>query len=350
MPDARFPMPYSLFPMPLKFLPLLFLLCAGCSSVAPPKAFRNPLFDERPKTPGRMVAFWQCYTQSNLDGDMPFRGVGGRIQFYNEKNRNEPIKVKGDLTIFLFDANDPVPLHSVPVQQAVFQKETLSAFHRKDSLEINGYDFFVPVDELGNEEMELQVWAVFHEYKKPDKTTALIYSTPAVVTLPGPKRQNPASENGTVIDLAGGSEEDPYGITLASYQQATTRQSAQTESDSRRRQSETIPLPPRFTQAYQNAQESDWGATPEKTANPYMPSRNTVNTPSLQIPVREEISAPQNTSEWPRTPGRLLSLSQRSQAVPNDKPFRVDSNMDPTPALVHEEVSKSGVPTKVWVQ
>ncbi|MCL2305588.1 MAG: hypothetical protein FWC43_09615, partial [Planctomycetaceae bacterium] len=184
--------------------PFLLLLCVGCTSVVP----KNALFHERPKTPGSMVAFWQCYTQTNPNGDMPLRGVGGRIQFYGEKNKSEPIKVNGDLTIFLFDAHDPLPQRSVPVRQAIFKKENLGAFYRKDGLEFNGYDFFVPVDELGNPEMDLQVWAVFHEFKKSGQTTTLIYSPPAVVTLPGPKRQDAAAADDTSINLAAGREQE----------------------------------------------------------------------------------------------------------------------------------------------
>ena len=319
------------------FLPLLLLLCVGCTTVTPPKTL---LLKERPKTPGRMETYWQVYSQANLAGDMPLRCVGGRIHFYSNKNASEPVKVNGDLTIFLFDANDPVPLHSVPVQQAVYKKEVLSAFHRKDSMGINGYDFLVPVDELGSEERDLQVIAVFHEYQRSGKSKVLIHSEPVVVTLSGPKRQGTTFDESATIDLAAGRGNEPSGITLASYQQPT-----QAEPESRKRSVETIQLPPHYVQAYQNDPQK---VTPEKTVSPYPPRE--IVTPQQSPQETPQESGPDTNSsqgmEWPKTPGRLQDITQRNQPASNDRPFRIDSNTNP----VHEDVSKSGRPIAVWVQ
>ena len=359
-----------------RLLPFLFLFCAGCSSVAPSKAFQNVFWEERPKTPGRMVAFWQCYTQTNPDGDLPLRGVGGRIFFYGEKETSEPIKVDGDLTIFLFDAHDPLPQQSVPIKQAIFQKEVLSVFLRKDREGMNGYEFFVPVDEVGNEEMDLQVLAMFRETKKPGKplgteSQTVIHSRLVEVTLPGPKRQEFAFENenagnAAVIDLAGGRDE-PYGIIQASYQQQV-RLPQTPEPDLRRRSSETIRLPDRFARALQYDQHNNISHIPAEThsetaaptASPY--GRSTASEPNIpQYQDNRNLSGSnsalsQNTNHWVKTPSRMLEVAQRNSMTSNDKPFRIDSNTgstgpsNPTPELVYEDVSKSGIPTRVWLQ
>ena len=355
IPDARCPL----------IIPFLFLLCAGCTSVAPSKALKNVFWEEGPKTPGKMAAFWQCYTQTNPDGDMPLRGVGGRVLFYGEKNASDPVKVNGDVTIYLFDANDPMPMHSVPIKHAIFKKETLREFHRKDVNDFDGYEFFVPVDEVGNEEMDLEVLAVFHEAKKPGKTQALIYSKLAAITLPGPKRRDAASENGTIINLADDRDES-NGIVQVSYNQ---QHSTPAESfDSRKRRSETIQLPNRFTQALQYDQRNN--TTPDNimpnntiqnnetaavpAASPY--ARGAVSEPGIppfqetaNLPVPNSV-APQSTSDWMKPPNRLLDISQRNPATTNDRKFRIDSNTGATPEQVFEDVSKSGVVTKAWLQ
>ncbi len=335
----------------IRILPLLLVLCLGCSSVTPPKSLKNVFKDNRPKTPGRMVAFWQCYTQTNPGGG-PLRGVGGRLQFYNEKNAKEPVKVDGELAIYLFDAHDPVPQRSVPVKHAIFKREALPAFYRKDNFEMNGYDFFVPVDEIGNEEMDLQVLAVFHETKKTGKTAALIYSNPAVVTLTGPKREElaPSDESSGVIDLDRNREESSGEIMQASYRSHPSR----TEPEPRKRKSETIQLSDRFTQAYQNDR---WVEERYRDA----PRESTPGTRYGSIEVTPSSNEPDENSaydvetgtrpSWLKTPNRFGEISLRGTASSSNRPFRVDSNtrQRPDDKPVHEEVSASGVQSRVFM-
>ena len=346
----------------MKYLiPFLLLLCVGCTSVTPPKTLN--VFSERPKTPGRMTAFWNSYTQTNPHGDVPLRGVGGRILFYNAKNTVEPVKINGDVSIYLFDAHDPVPMRSVPVKHAIFKKENLAPFYRKDGQDLHGYEFFVPVDELGNEERELQVVAVFHEYKKPGKTTALIHSDSAVVTLPGPKRQQESlavdepegesdhSDSGSVITLAGGRAE-PNEIVQASYRQPSTAE----YFHSRSRQTETIRLPERFARAMQYDRRNDQRDTTQErpsAESPYTPQSPPPSWQAEQTKPQEESQQESDLSpgDWFPAPNRLVNVSQNGPATSSNK-FRINSSTTkPTPNLpVHEEVSPSGRKTQVWVQ
>jgi len=323
---------------------LMLTLCIGCTSITPPKTLKGVLRTERPKTPGVMTAFWNSYIQSNPNGDIPLRGVGGRILFYNDKNMAEPIKVDGELTIFLFDATDPLPERSVPVQQAIFKKENFSSFYRKDNQDLHGYEFFVPVDELGNEEMELKVWAVFHEFKKSGKTTALINSAPAVVTLSGPKRgeqfsgDEQESDSGSVITLAGGRDE-PNEIVQASYQ----RPSSTENFDSRSRRVESIQLPTRLAKAWQNEPRD---TTSEKVANPYVPQGRQTEAKPQESKQESEMTP----GDWLKPPNRLAGVPQPSQTASNNH-FRINPPAKPTSNLpVHEEVSPSGRKTQMWVQ
>ncbi len=336
----------------IRILPLLLVLCLGCSSVTPPKSLKNVFKDNRPKTPGRMVAFWQCYTQTNPGGGEPLRGVGGRIQFYNEKNAKDPVKVDGELAIYLFDAHDPVPQRSIPIKHAIFKKESLPAFYRKDNFEMNGYDFFVPVDEIGNEEMDLQVLAVFHETKKAGKTAALIYSNPAVVTLTGPKREEivKSDESSGVIDLDRGREESSGEIMQASYRSHSSR----TEPELRKRKSETIQLSERFTQAYQNDRwtEEKFRDAPRESSPSARYGSIDVTPSSNETEIKVVADAETETrSSWLKTPSRFKDISQRGTTSPNNRPFRVDSNtrQRPEDQPIYEEVSASGVQSRVFM-
>ena len=300
-----------------------------------------------------MIAFWNSYTQTNPNGDAPLRGVGGRILFYSEKDVVESVKVNGEVSIFLFDANDPVPERSVPVRHVVFKKENLTAFYRKDKQGFHGYEFFVPVDELGNEEMDLAVWAIFHEFTKSGKTTAQIYSTPAVVTLPGPKHseslENEPEDDrfSGSINLAGGRDE-PSEIVQASHQRP-----AQAETyDSRARRGETIQIPARFAQAWQNdtrntTQEKEQVVSPN--VSPYVPQfQEATNAESQpQENRRQDELSPGN---WLKPPDRLVDASQRAQAAASNK-FRINPPTQTTSNQpVFEDVSPSGRKTQMWVQ
>ena len=301
-----------------------------------------------------MVAFWQCYTQTNPGGGEPLRGVGGRLQFYGEKNAKAPIKVDGELTVYLFDANDPLPQRSVPVKHAIFKKEALPAFYRQDNADMNGYDVFVPVDEVGNPEMKLQVLAVFREIKKPGKTAALINSYPATVVLSGPISEKTAGEfaedqsenSAKTIDLAGGREEAGE-IVQASYSRpAPSVASSASDTALQKRRSETIELPSHFATAYRNS------PVPEPQVNS-APKIQKVSPYAVPIQTQVVNATPPETvnptNNWLQTPSRFNEISRRPTNPNGAKAFRIDSNTKPpTDAKpVYEEVSDSGIPSQV---
>ena len=343
----------------MKYLiPFLFVLCLGCSSVTPPKVLKNTFANNRPKTPGRMVAFWQCYTQTNPNGGEPLRGVGGRLQFYTEKNSKDPVKVDGELTIYLFDANDPVPQRSVPVKHAIFKKDALPAFYRQDDAGMNGYDVFVPVDEIGNYEMDLQVIAVFREIKKPGKTAALVNTHSAKVTLPGPKREeilrefsgDDSQNSATTIDLAGGREETGK-IIQASHNRPERSEAIQlNDATSQRRKSATIELPDHFTTAYRNSPVPEPQMNSDSASQKTSPYAVAKNEPVEVQAVNETPPATSNSSgSWLRTPSRFSDISRRQTETTSTRAFRIDSNTRPPldAKPVYEEVSESGVSSKV---
>lgn len=268
---------------------LIAVLLPGCSTISSTnKSIKELLRKEPPKTPSRMVSFWQCYAQTNPGGGNALRGVGGRIIFYGAKNIKDPIKVNGELTIYLFDASDPIPEKSVPLKFAIFKKDAIPSFYRKDEMGIHGYDFFVPLDEIDNEEKEVQVLAIYKEEKKPGEISTLINSMPAVVTLLGnrkkesesveseePKREiinESAGPGPREISLADGRNTDGE-ILQASYYNAGPKygeQKTYTAPEYQRRKFETITLPGYYTQAYQQEQwtlpQNDHSATGNNTA------------------------------------------------------------------------------------
>ncbi len=160
------------------FFFVLIPLFGGCNSVPAPQSFKEIFVEEKPKTPQRMAGFWNCYSQTSEDGSV-LRGVGGRVLFYPDNKSKKPVKVDGEMTVFLFNAENELPELSKPFRQAIFKPETIELHYRKDDNGLNGYEFFIPVDSIDNEEMNLLVLAKFIDKRKGESISSS--STPLVL-------------------------------------------------------------------------------------------------------------------------------------------------------------------------
>lgn len=160
-----------------------------------PKLFEKFSSEARPKTPSKMSCFWQPYSQSDPKGGPPLRGVGGRIVFYSGRSTEKSAKVEGDLVLYLFDAEEEMPERSVPLRTAVFKKDVLPLHYRQDQSGFHGYEFFVPLDEINSEELDVAVIAVFTEHKRNGKVASPLPSDQVVMTLPGTERSEKFRES-----------------------------------------------------------------------------------------------------------------------------------------------------------
>jgi hypothetical protein len=184
------------------FAVLIFATVVGCQSNLTLKRMqaKNPLAKNSVKTPTKMVDVWNTYAQTTPEGKV-FRGIAGRIHFYNDYKKKQAVKVDGNLTVFIFDGNEKNPAHAKPLKVYQFRSETLNKHYAFKKPLGHGYDFFLPFDEIGGEEKNLCVMTRFDDRLEQ----ALVLSHPVVTVLKGTKHEVPAAENAVQEFLANNS-------------------------------------------------------------------------------------------------------------------------------------------------
>ena len=314
-------------------LAMLFTIVCGCNSIPAGKSLKEKLVKEKPKPAARMSSFWKCYAQTNPNpGGAPLRGVGGRILFYSDRKNQDPIMVNGDMTIYLFDANDPLPERSVPLRHAIFKKETLPLHHRKDNSGMHGYDFFVPMDEIDGEEMELSALAIFVD----DKDGKIVMSKPISVILEGkPKKKLPEADDEDIIlsslksdtpdktILRETEDHDVSVVDLADYRETNLRYESRWETEEQsearlNRSVDTIKLPDYYGLIY--------NGTPSEPLSANGASRNLPQDDYYNSSSYEPAAKLKNVAVWPRTPNRLNDIKGDPREENQRRPVPASSN------------------------
>ena len=135
---------------------LCLLVVSGCHTplVLKQMQAKNPLAKNAVKTPVEIVDVWNSYAQSMPDGKT-MRGMGGRIHFYDNQAKRQTVKVDGDLTVFIFDGHETDPAHTKPLKVFQFKADTLDEHYVYQKPLGHGYNFFLPIDDIGGEEKSL---------------------------------------------------------------------------------------------------------------------------------------------------------------------------------------------------
>ena len=132
---------------------------AGCTSLKLQKPDMWPFnTKDQPGSPSRIVATWTdtVLYQSN---QTPMRGFGGRLLFYADE-KDEPIKVNGTLTVYVFDGTNRDSNNDRPDRKYVFAKEQLQSHYSKSKFG-HSYSVWIPWDEAGGEQKEMSLIARF---------------------------------------------------------------------------------------------------------------------------------------------------------------------------------------------
>ena len=119
------------------------------------------------QSPSRIVTSWTD-TVLYQPNQVPTRGFGGRILFYNGE-KPEPVKVDGTLTVYLFDETNRDPNNLKPDRKYVFTKEQLPSHYSKSKLG-HSYSVWLPWDDVGGPQKEVSIIARF----TPDKGGVVI--------------------------------------------------------------------------------------------------------------------------------------------------------------------------------
>ena len=164
------------------------LFMFGCQSPLTVKQMqaKNPLAKNAAKTPVEIVDAWNSYAQTTPEGTI-IRGMAGRVHFYDQQKKGQAVKVDGDLTVFVFDGSETGPLHAKPIKVFQFKADTLEQHYSHQKPLGHGYNFFLPMDEIGGDEQSLCIITRFDN----NLDDMLLLAQPVNAILPGRKPQLP---------------------------------------------------------------------------------------------------------------------------------------------------------------
>jgi len=138
-------------------LGLLMLVGNGCASIG--KMPKMPWEPEEPEyfIPTKMVVTWKDAVRYNPN-DLPTRGFGGRIHFYDDKNK--PIRVKGRLVVYGYNDSSDGLDRERPDRKYVFDQEKIESHYSLSKLG-HSYSFWIPWDAAGGEQHEITLAPFF---------------------------------------------------------------------------------------------------------------------------------------------------------------------------------------------
>lgn len=154
---------------------------AGCTTLDLNLAdFRREV--DQTASVAEIVCLWEAAEGVGLDG-LPTRGFAGQVLFF-VKGQAEPVKVNGDVRIYLFDNLGTSEEQSRPLHEFNFPGDAWNAFLAKTNLG-KAYQIFIPYTRKGGLQANC---ALRVRITAPDRKP--VYSKLATVALPG--RVNPA--------------------------------------------------------------------------------------------------------------------------------------------------------------
>ncbi|OHB78624.1 MAG: hypothetical protein A2W31_00610, partial [Planctomycetes bacterium RBG_16_64_10] len=198
--------------------------------------------DAQPQIPARMTTIWTD-TVLTQPPNPAIRGLGGRLMFY-KKDKEQPVRVDGTLTVYAYDDTEQVADSRVPARKYVFPNQHL-ANHYSESALGPSYSFWLPWDEVGNPQRKLSLIARFEA-----KSGEVVVSEMAHQLLPGPvaKPARPATENeGTVSATHGGQlTGSDEGATGGTHRQVSYETPVEKDASKVALETTTITVPPAF--------------------------------------------------------------------------------------------------------
>jgi len=160
---------------------VVFFAAAGCQTMPDGTkswGFGGPKVEEsKYPAPVKMAAIW-APAVLNQPGQVPTRGFGGRVYFYD--GANNPVAVEGQLVGYAYDDTVPGTAGKTPERKFVFTPEQFTQHYSPTQLGA-AYSVWVPWDAAGQPQMEISLVPVF--------TAAggqLVMGQPSHCLLPGP--------------------------------------------------------------------------------------------------------------------------------------------------------------------
>lgn len=114
--------------------------------------------DDEVKIPSRITVVWTDSVMSR-PGVQPQRGFGGRLMFY-ENHDEDPIKVDGQLVIYMFDETDRDPENCVPERRIIITADQFKNHYSKSSVG-HSYSVWAPWGDVGGHRKQISMVARF---------------------------------------------------------------------------------------------------------------------------------------------------------------------------------------------
>ena len=158
------------------------------------------------QAPARLIAIWSeaMYTQP---GQRPTRGFGGRLYFYNAKDK--PVPVEGQLVVYAFDESQAGKPSQTPSRKFAFTPEQFTQHYSATELGAS-YSIWIPWDDVGGVRKSISLLPMF-----TSTSGQVVIGEQSVNVLPGKSPENPEpAPQGYFAPL---SSAGPEGVRPASY-------------------------------------------------------------------------------------------------------------------------------------
>jgi hypothetical protein len=178
----------------VKYLAAVLLVASACSqSVAADWkswfGFGQPRIKESKYPPPARLAILWSPAMYNEVGKSATRGFGGRVYFYDAKNK--PIAVEGQLVVYAYDNNKPHVDSRVPDRKFAFTPEQFTQHYSPTEMGAS-YSIWVPWDAIGQPQADISLVPIF-----TSSSGALVMGQPSRNMLPGPNTPQTVS---SVVD------------------------------------------------------------------------------------------------------------------------------------------------------
>ena len=166
---------------------VLALLAAGCTSLTVPAVSDWPVTlpswpakNAAPEAPQTLAVVWNAAVLQH-PGSTPTRGLGGLVTFYGP-DRSTPIRVEGQLNVYVYDDASRPADKVAPDAKYVFPAEQLAGHYGQSALG-HSYSIWIPWDRAGGPRQELALTACFQPVEGEP-----VMGMPTRVVLEGPTR------------------------------------------------------------------------------------------------------------------------------------------------------------------
>ena len=245
------------------------LTCIGCSQSVPQTkkfALSNPFHRDRPQRAAHITCFWLPKTLTETQGIT--RGFQGEVIFYRDDKMRESIMVDGNLTIYVFDAEDQNIVHTdgyegiMPLCEYKFNRESLArGFAKNKKSKLISYGIWLPFDKMPGEEKNLVLRVRFDGAGKGGETLGTGQKEQYTVYLPGTPKQKqeqaPAAAGFNGIQQAAWNDPRNDAYDFSNIRQSAYSEAVQNLPSDTRISGDAIPMSPAMVRQLINAQQQE---------------------------------------------------------------------------------------------